>query len=502
FAWPFTPNTNFGGATVATSSLVWFQNGIQASSTSNFVGANFSSVITSTATGANVFPYASTTALSVSGNFYGAGLSTCNTSADKLLWINGTFTCGTDAGSSGFSEINWAFFNGSGVRVATSTNQVLIGGTSTSTLSQLEVHGGATFDAATSTALSISGIASFAGRLGVGTTSPSQILSIGGGNILQVASGNPSLASTVGTSSVVHSYASVVSGRYLYSADYEAGLRIIDISNPKSASVVGSYNTSLTSARAVAVAGKYAYVGDVSTGLTILDVSRPNAPQLVGTYPGIDIHNLSLSGRYIYATDNINGFVNIIDVSDPTSPRLVKALQLNQPYAITVQGKYAYIGDYGTARIYIVDISNPSAPSIMGSYLGNSPTGLYLSGKYLYVADNGGGFYILNVSNPASPALVGTYNPGGVSQYYGVSVAGDYAYVADHAGNLLVIDVHNPAAPSLVGTTAVGDTPLNVTVSGKYAYVAANGNSEKVVDINGAQLPTALIGSLETSALN
>ncbi|KKU53655.1 MAG: hypothetical protein UX77_C0039G0006, partial [Parcubacteria group bacterium GW2011_GWA1_47_11] len=108
---PFTPNTNYGAAANSTSTALWFSAGLQASSTSHFV-------------------YASTTALTVSGNFYGAGLSTCSSSVDKILWTNGGFSCGVDAGASG-TEFNWAFFNGSGIRLGTTTNQVLIGATAT-----------------------------------------------------------------------------------------------------------------------------------------------------------------------------------------------------------------------------------------------------------------------------------------------------------------------------------------------------------------------------------
>ncbi|KND48753.1 MAG: hypothetical protein AB200_03150, partial [Parcubacteria bacterium C7867-005] len=44
---------------------------------------------------------ASTTNLSVASFFTGAGLSSCAAGTDKLLWSNGQFTCGTDAGSVG-----------------------------------------------------------------------------------------------------------------------------------------------------------------------------------------------------------------------------------------------------------------------------------------------------------------------------------------------------------------------------------------------------------------
>lgn len=49
-------------------------------------------------------------------------------------------SCGTGGG--GGTDGNWAFFNGSGIRLATTTNQVLIGASSTTTRSALEVIGG------------------------------------------------------------------------------------------------------------------------------------------------------------------------------------------------------------------------------------------------------------------------------------------------------------------------------------------------------------------------
>ena len=110
---------------------------------------------------ASVLPYASSTALPVSGHFYGANLTNCNTSSDKLLWADGEFDCGTDQTSGGSgTDVNWTFFNGSGLRPATPTNQGLGGGTSTSTLlsplAKLGVLGGASIDYASTTGISAS----------------------------------------------------------------------------------------------------------------------------------------------------------------------------------------------------------------------------------------------------------------------------------------------------------------------------------------------------------
>jgi hypothetical protein len=63
--------------------------------------------------------------------------------------------CGSGSGGGG-TDVNWRFFNGSGIRPATSTNQVLIGGLATSSLAQLEVHGGIKTDSATSSTASTS----------------------------------------------------------------------------------------------------------------------------------------------------------------------------------------------------------------------------------------------------------------------------------------------------------------------------------------------------------
>ncbi len=61
-----------------------------------------------------------------------------------------TGTC-TGCGGGGSGDNDWSYFNNSGVRLATTTNQVLIGGSATSTFAKLQVVGGAVIDFATTT---------------------------------------------------------------------------------------------------------------------------------------------------------------------------------------------------------------------------------------------------------------------------------------------------------------------------------------------------------------
>ncbi len=96
---------------------------------------------------------------------FGGGLRVSNlTNCDTIdADSNGNLSCGVDGGSSA-SEINWTYFNNSGTRLSTTTNQVLIGATATTSLAKLEVIG--------SQYLS--------GNLGIGTTSPYAALSVVG----------------------------------------------------------------------------------------------------------------------------------------------------------------------------------------------------------------------------------------------------------------------------------------------------------------------------------
>ena len=63
----------------------------------------------------------------------------------------------------------------------------------------------------------------------------------------------------------------------------DAGLQVIDVSNPANPQRVGGYDTS-GHAFGVAVSGNYAYVADGANGLQVIDVSNPANPQRVGGY--------------------------------------------------------------------------------------------------------------------------------------------------------------------------------------------------------------------------
>ncbi|RLG81402.1 MAG: hypothetical protein DRO40_09735, partial [Thermoprotei archaeon] len=364
------------------------------------------------------------------------------------------------------------------------------------------------------------------GKVGIGTTTPSEKLTLAGpGNFLQT-SGNPVVEGGVTDSTYMNGAISVyVSGKYAYVAGYNSNsLAIIDISNPSSPSVVGGVidSTYMASASSVYVSGKYAYVaGEMSNSLAIIDISNPSSPSVVGgvidsTYMA-SASSVYVSGKYAYVAGWDSDSLAVVDISNPSSPSVVggvtNSTYMNGAISVYVSGKYAYVAGGSSNSLAVVDISNPSSPSVVGGVIDstymNNASSVYVSGKYAYVAGyNSNSLAVVDISNPSSPSVVGgvidsTYMNGPSSVY----VSGKYAYVAGGSSNsLAIIDISNPSSPSVVG----GVTDLaymvlsySVYVSGKYAYVAGWWfNSLAVVDISGIDVPSGHIGDLAAGTID
>ncbi|MCE5230121.1 choice-of-anchor D domain-containing protein [bacterium] len=98
-----------------------------------------------------------------------------------------------------------------------------------------------------------------------------------------------------------------VDGNYAYVASSYTGIKVVNVSNPNSISVVGTYDTP-GAAWHVDKRGDYLYVADGDSGIETLDVSTPGAPILFGSYntPGSSM-GLDVVGTTIYVADMTAG---------------------------------------------------------------------------------------------------------------------------------------------------------------------------------------------------
>jgi hypothetical protein len=217
-------------------------------------------------------------------------------------------------------------------------------------------------------------------------------------------------------------YGVYVSGNYAYVADWDAGLRVIDVSNPSNPREVGYFVTPGL-AWGVYVSGNYAYVADGGAGLRVIDVSNPSNPREVGYFdtPGL-AYGVYVSGNYAYVADGLAG-LRVIDVSNPSNPREVGYFDTpGYAFGVYVSGNYAYVADWD-AGLRVIDVSNPSNPREVGYF--DTPGlayGVYVSGNYAYVADGEAGLFILSFTGaqpvnrpPSVPVLLSPANNATVS---------------------------------------------------------------------------------------
>ena len=188
----------------------------------------------------------------------------------------------------------------------------------------------------------------------------------------------------------------IVSGNFAYIADGVAGVQIIDISNPAAPTLVRTVDTPGT-ARGVDVEGTTVVVADdsPSAALRVIDVTTPATAAVVGSVPVV--------GGTAIDVDLANGFAvvaaytggtQIFDVRVPSSPVArgsVPGSGQNAfvPRDVQVAGQFALFAEqlFAAAVAPIVDISDPAQPFFRGilnfvqDYAG---TGIAISGPNVY----------------------------------------------------------------------------------------------------------------------
>ncbi|MCL0082383.1 SpoIID/LytB domain-containing protein [Dehalococcoidia bacterium] len=264
-----------------------------------------------------------------------------------------------------------------------------------------------------------------------------------------------------------------ISGNHAFVADREDGLRIIDVSNPRSPIIIGSIDTP-DWAVDVSISGNHAFVADRKDGLRIIDISNPRSPFIIGSVdtPG-HATDVFISGNHAFVAflTEHRGGLQIIDVSNPRSPIIIGSIDTpDWAVDVSISGNHAFVAS-GWNGLQIIDISNPRSPFIIGSV--DTPGwayGVFISGNHAFVADQRSGLQIIDISNPRFPVIVGSVDTPGSA--LDVSISGNHAFVADGGSGLQIIDISNPRSPFTVGSVDTPGFADNVFISGNHAFIA------------------------------
>mgnify|MGYP002387827030 CR=1 FL=1 len=242
----------------------------------------------------------------------------------------------------------------------------------------------------------------------------------------------------------------VISGGLAYVADDEAGLRIVDVTDPTNPAFAGYYSIprialhdevnslKYDNVASVAVDQEHAYVAEYQFGLRVVNIADPSNPVEVGFYdtPG-DAHGVAVAGDTAYVADFDHG-VRVVNIADPARP--VERGHCDTPgeaQSLAVAGDYVYVAG-GSAGMLVVNIADPSHPVLVGSFHTHGYTqSLTIKDGYAYIADGSAGLVVVNIADPAHPQFAGAYDTPGYA--WGAAIAEEYVYVADANYGLIIL---------------------------------------------------------------
>ena len=348
-----------------------------------------------------------------------------------------------------------------------------------------------------------SGNATFtAGNVGIGTTTPTEKLTLDNGSILITAPGTGRARGTLANLNPGSSYLNevYVSGRYAYIADSWYNMSIVDVSDPDYPRRISMFD--VTGARSVLSIGTTLYVG-TGAGLNVLDIQNPAAPVSRATLNiGFDAASIVAAGRYLYVVgdNNTNTSLGIVDVVNQTNPVLAGSITLANweqiEFAnVEVQGDVAYVTN--GYQFYLINITTPSAPTILANYSTGYVSDIVVIGSYAYAGGWGQGFKTFDISNTSRITLLDTDASPQITQ---LVVAGRYAYgITSTGGNnrTVIYDVSNASDIIEIGSINLSAAPNIIEIQGKYLYIGT-ANALEIIEIPGIDAPTAQLGTLET----
>ena len=253
--------------------------------------------------------------------------------------------------------------------------------------------------------------------------------------------------------------------------------------------------------------GSKAYITRPSdTSLKVLDVSNPLSPTVIGSVN----HGFSDSQTAVHAVYNNIAWVARssccgygyatsifgVDVSNPASPTIRGSLQLQTASSLIswwsnslVYSGYLLVQDYAQNKVYVIDISNPDAPTKFGEWsvpwmVDGGDAGMTVDGHYLYMPCRQA--FVLNIydlTNLAAVTLVGSVSTGTEEALEWPAKIGSYLYmnVSTYSSGVVhmkIIDVSNPAAPTIVGT--VPSTGETIAKNGRLFTLGTSGSNATI----------------------
>lgn len=285
----------------------------------------------------------------------------------------------------------------------------------------------------------------------------------------------------------------VVRGNYAYVLvtleNTNGALQIIDISDPGSAQIVGTYSPFASSPYDCDVQGNIAFVISGHRAYT-LDVSDPAAPTLLavrGDFPGgiEPTLDLVIGGDLVFvALGGTSDVIKVLDISDPNTIAYVTDYHHNQEgHDLEITGNILWaVTDESYLRVY--DVSDPLDITPIGGFGSEfyQLSDIEIEGDLAVLAAGPDGAWIYDVSGPTPLVQLGIFEAGGCADF--VDIQGEYCYVScAEEGVTYLVDIGDPANPVQAGVITQVGTAGGIDVSGSHMYMIMEGYGVDVIAI-------------------
>ncbi len=223
----------------------------------------------------------------------------------------------------------------------------------------------------------------------------------------------------------------VIKDDILYSVT-GAGFFTLDITDPSNPKLLGSLQTPGIYHLDIVLKDNYAYTAGFDQGLVVLDVSSPESPFIVTKIDLGEVRDLTLDGTSLYASVRDKDEIVELDITDPASPKIVrtKFLYLSPEKLLVVNDKiYVAISDWRSPMVISIDRESFEEKKILGVYASNFKVfgnHLYVLGDKIYVVDTN--------SNELIHAIdIGASNITDIDFY------SDYVYISTFSKGLFIV---------------------------------------------------------------
>lgn len=293
----------------------------------------------------------------------------------------------------------------------------------------------------------------------------------------------------------------IVEGDYLYIAGNDAGLHIMDISDPQNPTMAAhllpdGFAKHIILKDTICYVLDAGYYSDDYHGFKLFDISDPAAPEILSSFEiSGTLDGMALIDTVLYISQWQNIF--IYNVADPLNPYYVAeythwGFSLGDLYSY---GSALYAAEWGIADnvwYNIFDASDPYNLVLAGDFPNSWNCYLmHFSGQLGVLPVENQGFRIFDMHNPLTPVLLSeTDTPGDCLDGYFLN---DALYIADgESGGLRIYDVSDPAEPVFTGSSLHPNRARTIAAAEDAIYVGDFYTGLEVFDGSDLQNPAYL----------